>query len=347
MSLGETAFSQWLQDEYLVDPWNLWFCTASDVPGVVPNQNPIESHHRTIKETAVNHLRAATGHVLAGTLPRVLVECAMDIGSEQIRHFASGPVGAEALQAALLLCAAENHYPTHARKSARFIRDIKEYYFNSRYYVVRDDNLHSLKVTANRTNTYKRSLRGVLRRNEKVENIQLRYQSLHVVKVTKRVPFDHDWSKPSWSLEEIETILKKFKCDCKAFYQTGWLCAHVLACLHLVDDLDLEVMLRGLPARKPPGRPRKKTRCLERDGARKSQYTVNALVKRLVEKPASVINWSILRTRRSTDDEGEEIEQDYVGKVKPPFTRGGSGTGSLSMKILKSCRQWTWRSWLR
>jgi hypothetical protein len=50
---------------------------------------------------------------------------------------------------------------------------------------------------------------------------------------------------------------------------------------------------------------------------------MNALVKRLVEKPASVINWSILWTCCSTYDEGEEIEQDYVGKVKPPFTHGG------------------------
>jgi hypothetical protein len=54
-----------------------------------------------------------------------------------------------------------------------------------------------------------------------VENFLLHYQSLHVVKVTKRVPFDHDWNKPSWSLEEIKTILKKFKCDYKAFTKPG------------------------------------------------------------------------------------------------------------------------------
>ncbi|EGZ23189.1 hypothetical protein PHYSODRAFT_457828, partial [Phytophthora sojae] len=219
-STGEPEYAQWLDDEYLTDPWDLWFYAASGTPGVVPNQNPIVSHHRAIKATVVDHFRGATGHVLAGTLPKILVECAMDIGSDRIRHYASG-----------------------------------SYYFNSDYYVVRDDNLHGLKVNAHRVKTYKASLDGTLKKDEKVENIQLRNLSLHAVEVLDRV-----WDNPSWSLEEIEVIRSKFKCGCKAFFQTGWLCAHVLACLHLVDSLDLQVMIRSLPARKPPGRPRKKTK---------------------------------------------------------------------------------------
>ncbi|EGZ24113.1 hypothetical protein PHYSODRAFT_483859, partial [Phytophthora sojae] len=82
-------------------------------------------------------------------------------------------------------------------------------------------------------------------------------------------------------------------------------------------------MLRSLPARKPPGRPRKKTKCLARDGPRKSQYSIDALIKRLVDKPASVINWSILQVWATTVEDGEETELNFVGKIKPPFTRGG------------------------
>ncbi|GMF36735.1 unnamed protein product [Phytophthora lilii] len=37
----EAAYAQWFHDEYLSDPWDLWFCTASNTPGVVPNQNKI------------------------------------------------------------------------------------------------------------------------------------------------------------------------------------------------------------------------------------------------------------------------------------------------------------------
>ncbi|EGZ06483.1 hypothetical protein PHYSODRAFT_531753 [Phytophthora sojae] len=123
-AMGEPEYAQWLDDEYLTDPWNLWFYAASGTPGVVPNQTQIESHHRAIKATAVDHLRAATGHVLAGTLPKILVECAMDIGSDRIRHHASGPVSAEVLGAAVQLCASANHYPNHQRKSQRAINRI-------------------------------------------------------------------------------------------------------------------------------------------------------------------------------------------------------------------------------
>ncbi|POM60622.1 hypothetical protein PHPALM_30504 [Phytophthora palmivora] len=58
--LGEDEYAQWLDNENFTDPWDLWFYAASGCPGVVPNQNPIEAHHRAIKSTAVNHLRDAT-----------------------------------------------------------------------------------------------------------------------------------------------------------------------------------------------------------------------------------------------------------------------------------------------
>jgi hypothetical protein len=48
----------------------MWFI---DAPGIVPNQNPIEAHHSAIKKVAAGHLRAATSHVLAMTLPKILI----------------------------------------------------------------------------------------------------------------------------------------------------------------------------------------------------------------------------------------------------------------------------------
>ncbi|EGZ09146.1 hypothetical protein PHYSODRAFT_525658, partial [Phytophthora sojae] len=48
--------------------------------------------------------------------------------------------------------------------------------------------------------------------------------------------------------------------------------------------------------------------CLQRDGLRTSQYSVDAPVKRLVDKPAN----------------GEESQRTYAGKITPPpFTREG------------------------
>ncbi|EGZ28343.1 hypothetical protein PHYSODRAFT_475914 [Phytophthora sojae] len=186
----------------------------------------------------------------------------MEIGSEPIQHFAAGPVSAEVLEAGVLLCNDDNHFPCNGPTLAHYF-SLHAYYFNQRYYIVRDDNVHGLKVNASRTKTYERSVSGSLKDDEIVENVQFRYLSLHKVAVLDRLPYEHDWNSPLWSLEEINTIRKKFKCDCKDFYQTRWLCAHVLACLHLVDNLDLTVMLRGLPTRRPPGRPRKKSKCLQ------------------------------------------------------------------------------------
>ncbi|KAJ8540775.1 hypothetical protein ON010_g12451 [Phytophthora cinnamomi] len=177
-TLGKPQYAQWLEDDNYTKPWKLWFATASDTPGVVPNQNPIEVHRRTIKATAVTRLRAATVHVFAGTLPKLLVEYAGDIKLEPIRHYVPGPSG--------------------------FIS-----------------------------------------------------------------------------------------------YATGSTGANQL------------------------GVPEKKKKFHNRDPARKSQFTVDTLIKGLVEKPASVINWSVLNAWAYTDKERQDVERNFVGKIKLPFMRGG------------------------
>ncbi|EGZ22163.1 hypothetical protein PHYSODRAFT_406211, partial [Phytophthora sojae] len=58
-------------------------------------------------------------------------------------------------------------------------------------------------------------------------------------------------------------------------------------------------------------------------GVRTSQYSVDALMKRLVGKPASVINWSVLIEKTAAEADGEESQRTYIGKIKPPFSRGG------------------------
>ncbi|EGZ09147.1 hypothetical protein PHYSODRAFT_525930 [Phytophthora sojae] len=196
--LGEGEYAAWLDTEYLTKPWELLFYTTSYVPGILPNQNTIASHHPSIKTTAVNQLRVSTGHVLASTLPKILVECAMEIGSEPIQHLAARPVSAEVLEAGVLLCNDDNHFPTHKRKTCRAIRNIQAYYFNQRYYIVRGDNVHGLKVNASRTKTYESSLSGSLKSDEIVENVQLRYLSLHKMTVLDRLPYEHDWYSPLW-----------------------------------------------------------------------------------------------------------------------------------------------------
>ncbi|POM68536.1 LOW QUALITY PROTEIN: Hypothetical protein PHPALM_15295 [Phytophthora palmivora] len=308
--LKQDEYAQWLDNEYLTDPWDLWFYAASGCPGVVPNQTPIEAHHRAIKSTAVNHLRFSTDHVIAMTLPELLVECTMGFGSDPIRHYASGPVSAEILEKALNRCEDDNHYPRHARKSQRAIDKLKN--ITSTQAITVSEMIMRM---AFQTKVCARSLHGTLRANEAVENIQLRYLSLYCVAIRKRIAYAHDWNSSGWSHDAVQTILKNSSAIASHSSILGG--CHVLACLHLVGDLNWEVVLHGLPARKPPGRPWKKKNCFVRDGVRQSQYSVDALIWRLVDKPTSVINWSVLMANPTAMEDGETTEH------KPSFQRGG------------------------
>jgi hypothetical protein len=62
------TYADWFENQYLAPRWSRWYVTASGVAGIVPNQNPIEAHHRSIKRCV--NLRAATGVVLNESLPR-------------------------------------------------------------------------------------------------------------------------------------------------------------------------------------------------------------------------------------------------------------------------------------
>ncbi|EEY56428.1 uncharacterized protein PITG_09958 [Phytophthora infestans T30-4] len=120
----------------------------------------------------------------------------MDIDSEPSRHYAFGPVSAQDLEMVVALYEDGNHYPPHRRKSRRAVNSIQEYFFNAKHYIVRDDNVHDLKLNGNRTKTHNASLRD--------RNI-----------------FEHDWDNHTWSNDEIKTIRRKFKCDCYATKSTG------------------------------------------------------------------------------------------------------------------------------
>ncbi|KAE8957390.1 hypothetical protein PF011_g31162 [Phytophthora fragariae] len=46
---GEQEIAKWLQTVYLTPRWERWSVGSSSVPGFLPTQQPIESHHRVIK----------------------------------------------------------------------------------------------------------------------------------------------------------------------------------------------------------------------------------------------------------------------------------------------------------
>jgi hypothetical protein len=69
-SNGHEDYAAWFETECMTPPWNAWYVTASGAPGVLANQNPIESHHNSIKKIADKH--ASTAHILTKSLPGIL-----------------------------------------------------------------------------------------------------------------------------------------------------------------------------------------------------------------------------------------------------------------------------------
>ncbi|OWY92702.1 LOW QUALITY PROTEIN: hypothetical protein PHMEG_00038183, partial [Phytophthora megakarya] len=194
-----------------------------------------------------------------------------------IRTFAPGPV-TEDIYLLKLSAKAKNHYPRHKGKIKHAIAQIQRYYFTANYYVVNDESLYGLKVAKARTTKYAKHPNIILHFEDKVEHIQLSYQSLHAVDAEHHRALFHDWASPIWT------------------------------------DLELE----GL------GASNEEKTCLTREGLSQGEYTVGELTTRLIEKPASVINWSVLETWPTENRDGEIEDRDYVGVIEPPFMKSGA-----------------------
>ncbi|KAE9137202.1 hypothetical protein PF007_g1866 [Phytophthora fragariae] len=112
-------------------------------------------------------------------------------------------------------------------------------------------------------------------------------------------------------------IRRKLSCDCKAFYESGWLCAHVLASLNLIDKFNLPLLVKSVPARKPPGRPRKAPKTLHSKDPYNGQYSIDKLIDKLTNHPGSVIGWKVLTKHDTTDSRGDTTTRQRTGVIRP------------------------------
>jgi hypothetical protein len=60
----ENELTDWFEATYLIEPFNRWSVTSSGIPGVSPNQNPIESFHRQSKRESSSGKRVKTTHLV-------------------------------------------------------------------------------------------------------------------------------------------------------------------------------------------------------------------------------------------------------------------------------------------
>ena len=73
-TMNEVAFADWFKDTYVSsESWSGWFIGASDVPGVVANNNALESAQHVQKNTeATNVQNANNEHVFTSVIPNIL-----------------------------------------------------------------------------------------------------------------------------------------------------------------------------------------------------------------------------------------------------------------------------------
>ncbi|EGZ16435.1 hypothetical protein PHYSODRAFT_499598, partial [Phytophthora sojae] len=288
----EAPYEAWLSEEYLAERWRAWFVTCSGCPGIVPNQNPIKAYHKTIKTANVLSLRASTAYVINQSLPRILSSAsANSIVGLPITTFCTGPIPPEMVAAAQLLSQRENHRVVFKPRTQR--REKEAVVFNAKAYVVGNTNLNGPIA--------------------QVSTISIDYLSLHKVAVLETTPYQHNWESPNWSMEEIRAVRNRYRCDCKAHYSSGWICSHVLGALAILENFDLGRMLKSLPARRPPGRPHKSPRALQKDG--EAYFSAVRLQRELPKRPAMVLNWQCSVEFKETVD-GVVSYENYKGKVR-------------------------------
>jgi hypothetical protein len=347
---NEHEYADWFAEEYLSSPWCHWFANGSGAPGVMPNQNHIEAHHRSIKVSAVISKRASTASVLNVLLPRILLQAGeLANVKDDLRVFCGGPVASEVIKRAEILTAQENHM---IQFTGRRVKVPVKVFFNSSDRMVHSKNPNGTQVSNDRVNIYVRSLQGKLQEGDGVSDVRLEYLGLHLVKLKTQDPVDRAFTECSWSLETVEAMRSKFDCDYKAFYSSGWLCAHVVACLSILQKIDISCMLDELEPRKVPGRPRKRKKALHKDAGSPNEYYVAKLVPKFLRHPGTPIKWNLCKkfviNRRSgvLENVPGQVktyglrEQVYVWRCD--FEHGKSAY--LEVEELAECIEATWLS---
>jgi hypothetical protein len=89
-AMDEGAFATWFEEVYLTEHWAIWHVAASGIPGVLPNQQSIKSHHSVIKLFATENRKTPTAAVLILVVPRLLLHGGMRLANDPIRHYNKG-----------------------------------------------------------------------------------------------------------------------------------------------------------------------------------------------------------------------------------------------------------------
>ncbi|ETK94029.1 hypothetical protein L915_02858 [Phytophthora nicotianae] len=293
-SEGEVGYANWFEDTYLGSTWMFWYYQSA-IPCVCNSlcfavTNALESHHSTIKKTCVASLRSSTSVVLNDGIPSILFHEASQLFQQSLYHFSEGLLCSESVEnAQRLLDNKKNYY----KLKVPVTRVLFGVLFNATKFLKSSKNVNRSDLDRRRAQRYLNSLEGKLPEDVTVRNAERYCLSIH----------------------QIQSVRRKYVCDCVMFAQTGWQCSHVFAAMVLQEEVSLKRLLSALPTRKASGGQRKAKSCLAKDKA-DHQFSVNTLIKQHLEKPMSPIHWQVMRDFEVTTKANTTKLESFCGTVE-------------------------------
>ena len=208
---GEGDYATWFELLKLKKESKNWFFAATGIIGLSPNQNGIESHHRTQKSIAVERLRASTNELMMDTFPRIVMMggTTRTTGNDPITYYQPGPIRGGSVAKAYKIIQSKSNY-LRMEKESRF--------------AFLSSQAEKYKLTASKV---KKDWGGTVPTG-----------MIHTVEILK--DFDPGFMADLSSPEKMEEFRGSIKCNCKGHVSSSAPCCHIYAFWGLDGQLDLK-----------------------------------------------------------------------------------------------------------
>ena len=270
--LNESKFAKWFETEYGTGKWKNWHVTASGIPGFTPNNNLEESFNRDAKR-GISIKTDTIGLYITETMPREISNWSKDLGTQ------AGPIvytipcspNRHIIQKALaivtngvdeqlnqkVVCNYFRVTDTLKLTSAKNGKPAVVNTFNG--YVVSDtetlyQNDMNYALTVERAKMYCLSLEGIFQPTWGFEDAINVCLKAHAVRMTASTATSRHPIEIQHAKDPVLGFRNDYVCDCKGYWH-ALICAHIVAAMHLNNDIDLHVMTRQIDYSCQKGRP--------------------------------------------------------------------------------------------
>ncbi|KAG1698929.1 hypothetical protein DVH05_014308 [Phytophthora capsici] len=203
---------------------------------------------------------------------------------------------------------------------------IQSILFNASAYMKTPKGKLAEPVTSVRVNRYLDSKTGKINAADSVTRIDLHYLSLHEVELTaapERYTAFKFTLQHTISFETIQEIRSLYRCDCKSFWNTGWMCSHVIAAMAIMKQLSLKAATSLIPVKKASGGQRKVRGALFVDDPTNKTFSKGNLLNKLQKDPLHCLGWRVGSEFTFVEDDGTSEDEFVVGFIRGVRYRHG------------------------